>query len=459
MTYLHDKLSAQDDDLLRAIVHRRHTRYWLESKKSWPKDPIPPTDRYVTFSPWRGGFNNIRMSLEMAAAFAIATNRTLVMPPGYNMYLRGQSSLTSYFDYEDLRRGLPVITYDEFFERVDFGRYQSERPGATNHHGGAERYYSGLSQMPDVYNTKDVWPSNVIGSQIVYCVPDCPKSSVTHEERQEFRWFNEFSAKLPHKYDVAVPEIENARIVHFPENLLGHFYTMVYFRDPQMGRRVKRIIRDHIHFREDIVELAERIITKLEDFEFSCLHIRRNEFQFKEAWTPAEGIVENTRRLFKPNEMIYISTDELSDEKERKRKWSDPKAMVTVAKHTWFQPMKDAWGENNVLFLSDFYDDLLGPNVPSIWFGCIESIVCSRARVFVGTRKSTFSGYIHRLRGYMADVGQTVILEAQSKYPNDYFDYFKGPEWNHLKGAYGGGHPYWGREYKEAWEWVHDPLG
>lgn len=30
----------------------------------------------------------------------------------------------------------------------------------------------------------------------------------------------------------------------------------------------------------------------------------------------------------------------------------------------------------------------------------IESIVCSRAKVFVGTYYSTFTGYIHRLRGY-----------------------------------------------------------
>lgn len=30
----------------------------------------------------------------------------------------------------------------------------------------------------------------------------------------------------------------------------------------------------------------------------------------------------------------------------------------------------------------------------------IESIVCSRAKVFAGTWFSTFTGYIHRLRGY-----------------------------------------------------------
>ena len=32
--------------------------------------------------------------------------------------------------------------------------------------------------------------------------------------------------------------------------------------------------------------------------------------------------------------------------------------------------------------------------------GMIESIVCSRAKVFAGTYFSTFTGYIHRLRGF-----------------------------------------------------------
>jgi len=32
--------------------------------------------------------------------------------------------------------------------------------------------------------------------------------------------------------------------------------------------------------------------------------------------------------------------------------------------------------------------------------GMVESIVCTRAAAFAGTYFSTFTGYIHRLRGY-----------------------------------------------------------
>jgi len=60
------------------------------------------------------------------------------------------------------------------------------------------------------------------------------------------------------------------------------------------------------------------------------------------------------------------------------------------------------------------------------------------------------------MRGYMHDVGQKMILDAQSVFPYDYYNYFVGPEWALLKAAYGGGHPYWGREYRDSWQGVHD---
>lgn len=40
--------------------------------------------------------------------------------------------------------------------------------------------------------------------------------------------------------------------------------------------------------------------------------------------------------------------------------------------------------------------DYANPNT----YGMAESIVCSRAKAFAGTFRSTFTGYIHRLRGY-----------------------------------------------------------
>ncbi|CAN0080456.1 unnamed protein product, partial [Sphacelaria rigidula] len=42
--------------------------------------------RYVTVDKDLGGFNNIRMSLESAVAFAAATGRTFVIPPPFSVW-------------------------------------------------------------------------------------------------------------------------------------------------------------------------------------------------------------------------------------------------------------------------------------------------------------------------------------------------------------------------------------
>ena len=106
--------STQNEERKERQIAYSDYHYWRS-----PSSVLPPKEKYVTFEPWGGGFNNIRMSLEQAAAFAFAQGRTLVLPPEYNMYLRGQSSLQDYFDLDHLKAGLSVLTYEEFAARID----------------------------------------------------------------------------------------------------------------------------------------------------------------------------------------------------------------------------------------------------------------------------------------------------------------------------------------------------
>jgi hypothetical protein len=41
--------------------------------------------------------------------------------------------------------------------------------------------------------------------------------------------------------------------------------------------------------------------------------------------------------------------------------------------------------------------------------GPIEQLVCARARAFVGTDRSTFTSYIHRMRYYMTDTPDKTV--------------------------------------------------
>jgi hypothetical protein len=129
----------------------------------------------------------------------------------------------------------------------------------------------------------------------------------------------------------------------------------VWFKDPRGGARVKQVVRDHIHFKEEIFEHAERIVAALGgDFNFSCLHVRRNDFQvraggggggltttravlgggggqFKDVWTPAPVIVSNVAGLFNKGETVYIATDELSKKDDKVH--FDPAAIVRSRPH------------------------------------------------------------------------------------------------------------------------------
>merc|ERR1712000_718745 len=78
-------------------------------------------------------------------------------------------------------------------------------------------------------------------------------------------------------------------------------------------------------------------------------------------------------------------------------KYPSPKPKGCPEDPSWDAFRNASW---QLRFLDDYVKrgHLQGVN-PNI-FGMVESIVCSRAKIFAGTYFSTFTGYIHRLRGY-----------------------------------------------------------
>ena len=84
--------------------------------------------KYVVFQPDLGGWNNIRMALEVVIVFALVTGRILVMPPDAILYLlhmnkkwgENKSNMDDFMDFKRLMKsgGLEVISIEDFLSHV-----------------------------------------------------------------------------------------------------------------------------------------------------------------------------------------------------------------------------------------------------------------------------------------------------------------------------------------------------
>jgi len=141
-------------------------------------------------------------------------------------------------------------------------------------------------------------------------------------------------------------------LIHFhtdtPEyRILNHFYGFFHFTNPKIDNYYKRFVRDYLRYKDEIFCAAGKIVNALQkeseekgfdvDEEggggFSCLHVRRGDFQYKETKISGKEWYENSKELFHPNEILYIATDERDK--------------------SFFEPIKE---HHDIRFLDDYMD-------------------------------------------------------------------------------------------------------
>jgi hypothetical protein len=221
-----------------------------------------------------------------------------------------------------------------------------------------------------------------------------PSSIVHHRKPMEF-----------------TPEIYSSKYIAFPscskgdwneENMrfLGQMAKYGAFADEMLGRAFKRTLRDHVHFPRIVFELAARVVHAIGLFQFTALHVRRNELQYKEVFMSAAATLDNIRPLLKRGEPIYIATDE--------------------TQAGFFEAIEK---EHPVYRWEDFFTEkgknaLTGLKIPRKLIGCIEQVICSGGRAFMGTLESTYTAYIFRLRGYV-NAPNTEVYFHTLKYTGD----------------------------------------
>ena len=337
--------------------------------------------RYVSFDVDRGGLNNIRLVLEYVAVIAAITGRTLVLPPPQPWYLinngpqhlgkqEGVTDIGEIFDISALRQAISVQTTQEFIAE-----------SAEHLSIPTDFQFEGIfDSQPDIWMRWQKWlfdntvvPKGWNPYETVICYPDISSADTNSvsERYIDGRQFIEFT-----------PQMNAAPVIHFPSNSqhrsLGPVATMLIGVDDRGPRLMRRLIKHHIRYRQEIFELASELVSSLTLYGYTALHIRRNDFQYKQTRTRANVIWNNVRDLLESDCPTYIATDEMDE------------------------GFRDTLRSNKtVFFWQDIMQHYAGPAIPEKYIGPIEQLICAGARRFIGTDLSTFSSYIARLRGYI----------------------------------------------------------
>jgi hypothetical protein len=397
-------------------------QYWEMSDRK-----VPVKDKYLTFKSDCGGFNNIRMGFEFAIIVAWLTGRTLVLPPPHGWYLIDYGPFTvmkpdeetkrlhkmvgeavtdysEFFDIRDMQNQMPVIsTWDfiqkekealqipkEFWDRNDFN------------HGEHEKYHHWLESLEHNF----AWGNlrNVI------FWPDIETVKNTERLKDGKGWVPKTKALIDRRTPVEYTgAMIDSRIAHLPSCLdgqggmyryLGQVAAAAVFSDPEMDVSMKHMLRDGVHFRSVIFEIASRVVAFMGAFEYSSLHVRHGDFQYKETFLQAGDSLHHVQPLLNDHEVLYIATDE-----------TDPKFFDAFEEsHTLYQ-WDDFFNEKGGYVLRDVH-------IPRKLIGCIEQVICAMGRRFFGTKESTFTSYITRIRGYV-DAPDTNSYFHNTQYNGD----------------------------------------
>jgi len=272
--------------------------------------------QYLTFDPDGGGWNNIRMAMETVVGLSMAMGRTLVLPPAQGMYLLRKNdnkqnnhfSFGHFFPFDDMKEqeGLDLITMEEFLMET-WGKLRDKETGSVAYPPENRTKWDGMDYKP----LKE-WLRNVTYIEHMWKPGDClaafPASgnhkdveflqNAVHKvlaeqvgkdgaEKQILRSLVDRFVGNPVDVDgtplerlqeslngrsklcVYDEQMQAQPVVHFMcyhkmrIRYLVHFYGFLFFEDWRHDLFMKRFMRDHMRYIDEIQCAAARIVQAL----------------------------------------------------------------------------------------------------------------------------------------------------------------------------------------------------
>ena len=251
------------------------------------KSPFYDTDKYITFEPDGGGWNNIRMAYETILVLAHAMGRTLVLPPENKMYLLGKGggdhkkefSFNDFFHLDSIameHEGFNIITMEEFLIRkgvtgqlknLETGVAELPPGGITNWNGKNMRdifgYLRKVGKYPKGWSPNDCvaaipsskGPQAVDELQTMFNdifalnygpVPNPEKDFVDDPAAVDGETVHRRREMLSPRDKICIydQELQDQQLLHFKVDhsekarMLTHFYSFVFFQDWVSDSRV-----------------------------------------------------------------------------------------------------------------------------------------------------------------------------------------------------------------------------
>lgn len=305
--------------------------------------------KYLSFSPYRAGFNNVVMSYEMAFALAYITGRVLITPPRFwSPFLDTiENDKSTWCDIKEVYSKSVGLSSQEVLELKNLETINS---------------YTGKIQSTKdifVYKTKH----NTVSEDHTVFVHKL-ENVINNED------FKKFAADRQIE-DLNRPE----KILHFENGLFGHFWYHVYAGDVNSRNNLKTFINNIFVFNQDIIEYAKQMYNRFGVY--NALHLRRNDFciwlksHFENTVMTSNQVVNRMRQAFNAAYPLYIATDEINED-----------FLKEIKKSFYVVTYKD-----------------LGLNVSKLKTLAIEQQICANAKYFLGTYFSTYSKRINIARG------------------------------------------------------------
>ena len=408
--------------------------------------------KYLTFEPDEAGFNNQRMAFETTVALAWLTGRTVVLPPktGIVNLRKGKARKSFGFaDFYDLSAlqaaGVKMISFEEFLTTIAMeGQLLDYKTGQPTFPPGNRTNWDTTRISRNIYKSAEdraVWDwlrqtTRILDWDARGCVAAIPThpgpagvvaiqramQEVAHDDAVRFatnpngakdEWHARWRELRGHPtpvngstkerlaeilgdrpgvciYDESYQQAQVLHIIGEEESgtrLLVHYYAFLFPQHWSDNLRMMRLIRDQLRYKDEIQCAAARIVDAMRQeqeslvgtaSDFYSMHIRRGDFKDVYPMVYLEADVmysKNLRLFFSEGRTVYIATDE-----------KDLSEFDLLRKHY------------KLKFLGDFQHLL--SEVDSAYYGMIDQLVTAAGSRFFGTYYSTFSGYIHRLRGF-----------------------------------------------------------